>query len=287
MFESTSIQAYKLTVITSHALGFKSISYVGILFIALIITHHFLFLGQNLGTPPFVKSWIPIFGSTFSFLWNPERFLLKCRERYGNIYTLYMMGKRLHVVCDPVVGIPSVFNREKTFSVQALIFSFGTRYLGRLEKTIDDRKYNETIRTLFASSLLAQDKVDTLTTEFNRHLQSILGHEIEKMQSSAKLGENGTAVEVDSMIQRIMFHCTGRTVFGETWPSDEEFFNDWKAWDSALYMMLKGYPSFFTRKAVSARERYYRRLLKMLKEPLINPSQLVLERLNVIPLSLL
>ena len=48
-----------------------------------------------------------------------------------------------------------------------------------------------------------------------------------------------------------------------------------------MYSMLKGYPSIVTRKARIAREHYYERLLSMFKRPLVRPSDLIRERMEV------
>lgn len=284
MFQPATIQAPHLARAAYNALrDFQSVFGIGALIIGTIFAYHFLFVRRNQGAPPLVSSWIPFFGSAFSFLWNPERFVLQCRERYGNIYSVYMVGKRLHVVCDPVVGIPSIYKRDKIFCVSAVNDAFGSRHLGRSEKSTNDTEYHQNSRALFVPLLLAQDKVDVLVTEFNKNLQPILVREIEKLQRLGCFGGNGTGVEMDIWIQRVMFECSGKTLFGKTWPDDEQFFNDWKMWDDAMYSLLKGYPRIFTRKAVSARERYYARLLQMFKQPLVSPSDLTVERMKVFP----
>jgi hypothetical protein len=48
-----------------------------------------------------------------------------------------------------------------------------------------------------------------------------------------------------------------------------------------MYLLLKTYPSVLTREVILSRERYYGHILKMLKQPLVNPSQLIEERLKV------
>ena len=281
MFESAIIQAQKLAILTYSSFDFKTIFGVGFGLIGVIFIYHFLLLREEQGGPPLIKSWIPFVGTAFSFLRNPERFILQCRERYGNIYTLYMVGQRLHVVCDPVIGIPSIYKKDKTFSDWALRISFGTRLFGRSKDVITNLEYENAVHPIFVPFLLAQDKVDALNMEFQKNLQPILLREIEKLKHGGQFGQHGTGVKMEVLVQRVMFECSGKTMFGETWPEDEEFFNDWKAWDDGMYMMLKGYPSIFTRKIVLARERYYGRLLKMCKQPLVKPSELVLERMKV------
>lgn len=275
-----SIKAQHIATYT-HAIDYRTIYYAIIAIIGIAYAYHILVLKENPGAPPLVKSWIPFFGTAFSFIRNPEKFVLQCRHRYGDMYTLYMVGKRLHVVCDPFIGIPSIYKRDKTFSISAVNRGFGLRYLGRPEKIINDVEFDTASRALLVPLLLAQDKVDLLITEFNKNLQLTLLRKVDELQRKGQFGENGQSFSLDTWILRVMFECSGKTLFGETWPDDDKFFEDWKIWDDALYSMLMGYPSIFTRKARMAREHYYERLLNMFKRPLVRPSALISERMEV------
>ena len=281
MFELSSIKAQHIITYTYDYIDSRTIYYTIIAIIGIAYAYHVLLLKENPGAPPLVKSWIPFVGTAFSFIRNPEKFVLQCRQRYGDMYTLYMVGKRLHVVCDPFTGIPSIYKRDKTFCISAVNRSFGLRYLGRPEKFLNDTEYEAASRALFVPLLLAQDKVDILITEFNKNLQPIILREVNQLQRKGQFGENGQPFSMDEWILRVMFECSGKTLFGQTWPDDEKFFQDWKIWDDALYSMLKGYPSIITRKARIARENYYQRLLNMFKHPLVRPSELIRERMEV------
>ena len=281
MFKLSSITAQHIATYTYASIDHRTIYYAAIAIIGIAYAYHLLLLKENPGAPPLVKSWIPFFGTAFSFIRNPEKFVLECRQRYGDMYTLYMVGKRLHVVCDPFVGIPSIYKRDKTFSISVVNRSFGLKYLGRQEKFLNDVEYEATSQALSVPWLLAQDKVDILITEFNKNLQPIILREVNKLQRNGQFGENGQPFSIDVWILRVMFECSGKTLFGETWPEDDEFFEDWKTWDDALYPMLKGYPSIFTQKARMARERYYERVLNMFKQPFVRPNGFIRERIEV------
>ena len=282
MFELLWIKAQHIATYTYAYVDSRAIYYTVIALIGIAYAHHVVLLKEHPGAPPLVKSWIPFFGTAFSFMRNPEKFVLQCRQRYGDMFTLYMVGKRLHVVCDPFIGIPSIYKRDKTFCISAVNRAFGLRYLGRPERMLDHPEYETANRALFVPLLLAQDQVNILMTEFNKNLQPIILREVNELQRQGKFGENGQPFSMDTWICKVMFECSGKTVFGETWPEDEKFFQDWKTWDDALYSMLKGYPSIFTRKARKARERYYERLLDMFKRPLVGPSKLIREKMEVL-----
>jgi hypothetical protein len=281
MIESLWIKAQDTVTYTYAYFDSRNIYYTVIALIGIAYAYHIVLLKEHPGAPPLVKSWIPFFGTAFSFIRNPEKYVLQCRQRYGDMFTLYMVGKRLHVVCDPFIGIPSIYKRDKTFSFSVVNKVFGLQYLGRPEKMLGHTEYEAANRALFVPLLLAQDQVNILITEFNKNLQPIILREVNELQRQGKFGENGQPFSLDTWICKVMFECSGKTLFGETWPEGETFFQDWKTWDDAMHPMLKGYPSIFTRKARLARERYYERILDMFKRPLIGASKLIRAKVEV------
>ncbi|KAJ6095701.1 hypothetical protein N7486_006447 [Penicillium sp. IBT 16267x] len=47
--------------------------------------------------PPVVFHWFPIVGSTVRYGMDPYRFFLECREKYGEIFTFILLGKKVTV----------------------------------------------------------------------------------------------------------------------------------------------------------------------------------------------
>ena len=255
---------------------------VSALLVAFAYGYHFLLVTGHENAPPLVKGWLPFIGTAVSVLRRPEQFLLECKARYGDIFTLYIGGQRIHVVCDAFSGIPSIYKDGKSFSISAVTEAFGARVYGQSEKALKDAELSTAIRALFIPLALAQDKVDSLMIQFNLNLQKILLRETKKLDPGRQLSNDGVIVNLDTWLKAIMFECSGMTLFGDTWPSDSEFFNDFCEWDNGLYLLLINAPYIFIRKTKAARERYYGRLLQMLKAPLINASDLVKERIKVI-----
>jgi hypothetical protein len=131
--------------------------------------------------------------------------------------------------------------------------------------------------------LLPQDKADALVIKFKATLQDVIRREITKLDRGGRLSKERAVIEMDTWVKAIMFECSGKTFFGDTWPSDDsEFFNDFYEWDAGLYPLLVNSPSIFTRKTEAARERVYGRFLQILKAPLKNESELVREKIKVI-----
>ncbi|KFY71296.1 hypothetical protein V499_08514 [Pseudogymnoascus sp. VKM F-103] len=74
------------------AVGFAS-------FIALAVVLNVLsqLLPQNPNEPPLVFHWFPILGNTISYGMDPYPFFFKCREKYGDIFTFILLGKKTTV----------------------------------------------------------------------------------------------------------------------------------------------------------------------------------------------
>jgi hypothetical protein len=252
-----------------------------IVLLALPFTYHFFFVRRHSNGPPFIKGSIPFLGVAVSYLKNPPSFLRKCQLQYGDIFTLYMGGKRMHVITDPISGIPAVYRNPKTFTFEALANQFDIALFGVSEKQAKDKELYKAQFNLISPLLLAQEIVTSLIKEFNSNLQPILAEAIAKLDVDGQLSKDGVVVPLDVWLRKIMFECSGRTLFGQTWPTDDEFYTDYCIWDEDMYRILKNYPYIFTRRAILARERYFQRFAKMFKEPFVNASKLIQGRLRV------
>jgi hypothetical protein len=270
-------QAHQLT---ATAINLRNAIRAVIVLIACAFAHHLLLVKKHPNAPPLIKSIFPFIGVGLNFLNDPEKFLRKCTERYGGIYTLYMGGKRLHVVNDPVDGIPTIFKSNKVYDRFFSTRTHATALFGVTQEQIEDSQLQKESFELFHPYLMATEAVNTLMEVFTSNLKTTMSREIQKLNGEGQL-DKGVVVDLDVWVRKVLVEVTGRTLFGETWPSDDDFFNDLCTWDRDIYSVLKGYPSIFTRNATAAREWYYSRLLKMFEEGLVNPSKLIDERLKV------
>ena len=267
-------------VMTSHSVVRSSLV-IGSVALLALLGYHFVWLSNSPSEPPLIKGPIPILGVALSFGRDPERFLLNCQRQYGDTFSLYLAGKRVHVICDSIDGIPAVFRNFKTFPFSVLTTHIDIRLFGVPEKQAKDDVFYKANLDRLAPNLLAQASVETLVKAFNTNLQVILPAAIRKLDVDGNLKRDGIVLDFDVWLRKIMFECAGRTLFGETWPSGDGIFNDYTEWDDGIYDIVKGYPSFLIRKPILARERFYRRLLELLRKPLVNPNPLIPERLTV------
>ncbi|KAF2146396.1 uncharacterized protein K452DRAFT_348920 [Aplosporella prunicola CBS 121167] len=54
-------------------------------------------LYRNKNEPPVVFHWVPFLGNTISYGMDPYGFFLKCREKYGDIFTFILLGQKTTV----------------------------------------------------------------------------------------------------------------------------------------------------------------------------------------------
>ncbi|KAJ5984102.1 hypothetical protein N7481_006201 [Penicillium waksmanii] len=70
---------------------------VGIAFISVALNvFNQLFL-YNRNEPPVVFHWFPLVGSTIAYGMDPYKFFFSCREKYGEIFTFILLGKKTTV----------------------------------------------------------------------------------------------------------------------------------------------------------------------------------------------
>ncbi|KAJ2926833.1 hypothetical protein H1R20_g10257, partial [Candolleomyces eurysporus] len=81
-----------------------------------------LIIPRRASTPPEVFHWIPFLGSAISYGNDPLKFFFDCREKYGDVFTFILLGKRVTVALGPkgnnfILGGKSiVFNAEDAYT---------------------------------------------------------------------------------------------------------------------------------------------------------------------------
>ncbi|KAL4908976.1 hypothetical protein BDW74DRAFT_75676 [Aspergillus multicolor] len=75
---------------------FSTYALVGVVAAILVnVVRQVLFRSKN--EPPMVFHWVPFVGSTLSYGMNPYKFFFSCKEKYGDIFTFIMLGKKMTV----------------------------------------------------------------------------------------------------------------------------------------------------------------------------------------------
>ncbi|CAK3843289.1 14-alpha-demethylase [Lecanosticta acicola] len=66
--------------------------------IAILLNVASQILFKNPNEPPLVFHWVPVIGSTISYGMDPYAFFFSCREKYGDVFTFILLGKKTTVV---------------------------------------------------------------------------------------------------------------------------------------------------------------------------------------------
>ncbi|KAK5006882.1 Lanosterol 14-alpha-demethylase [Cryomyces antarcticus] len=80
-------------------------------FVVLAIVSNVLrqLLLRNPNEPPVVFHWVPFVGSTITYGIDPYRFFFACRQKYGDVFTFVLLGKKT-TVCLGTKGNDFVLN---------------------------------------------------------------------------------------------------------------------------------------------------------------------------------
>ncbi|KAK2880031.1 Sterol 14-alpha demethylase [Arthroderma sp. PD_2] len=83
------------STLSTTALVFSAISSFIVLSIVINVLLQLLFKDPT--KPPVVFHWVPVIGSTISYGIDPYKFFESCKEKYGDIFTFVLLGKKTTV----------------------------------------------------------------------------------------------------------------------------------------------------------------------------------------------
>lgn len=88
-------------------------------------------LPKNPSAPPIVFHWFPVIGSAVSYGMDPYQFFFDCREKYGDVFTFILLGRRVTVALG-TKGSNLVFNgRLSQVSAEEAYTSLTTPVFGK------------------------------------------------------------------------------------------------------------------------------------------------------------
>ncbi|WFD32475.1 sterol 14alpha-demethylase [Malassezia sp. CBS 17886] len=90
-----------------------------------------LLLPRNKSLPPVVFHWMPVIGSAVTYGMDPYKFFFTCREKYGDVFTFVLLGRKVTVALGPK-GSNLVFNgRLNQVSAEEAYTSLTTPVFGK------------------------------------------------------------------------------------------------------------------------------------------------------------
>ena len=88
-------------------------------------------LGRNPHEPPIVFHWVPFVGNTIAYGIDPYKFFFECQQKYGNVFTFILLGKKT-TVCLGIKGNDFILNGKlKDVNAEEIYSALTTPVFGK------------------------------------------------------------------------------------------------------------------------------------------------------------
>ncbi|KAL4792026.1 cytochrome P450 [Aspergillus venezuelensis] len=179
---------------------------VGLLAAILINVARQLFF-RNKNEPPVVFHWVPFVGSTLTYGMNPYKFFFSCREKYGDIFTFVLLGKKTTVYLgikgnDFILnGKLKDLNAEEVYRpLTAPVFGSDVVYDCPNAKLMEQKK--------FIKFGLTQSALES-------HVQLIEKEVLDYLKTSPRFKGNSGVLDAPSAMAELTIYTAGSALQGE------------------------------------------------------------------------
>ncbi|KAI0408906.1 cytochrome P450 51 [Xylaria palmicola] len=147
----------------------------GLLFVSVVANVLQQILFRNPNEPPVVFHWFPLIGSTITYGMDPPRFFKENREKYGDIFTFILLGKKTTVYVGPagndfiLNGKLKDVNAEEIYTVLTTpVFGKDVVYDCPNSKLMEQKKFMKIALTTQAFQSYVPIIADEVTNYFKR-----------------------------------------------------------------------------------------------------------------------
>ncbi|KAI9880651.1 MAG: hypothetical protein M1830_001655 [Pleopsidium flavum] len=164
-------------------------------------------LFRNPKEPPVVFHWVPFIGSTITYGIDPYRFFFRCRQKYGDVFTFILLGKKT-TVCLGTKGNDFILNGKlKDVNAEEIYTPLTTPVFGK-----------DVVYDCPNAKLMEQKKFVKfgLTSEALRSYVPLIAEEVEDFikRSTAFKGSKGS-VNVPPTMAEITLYTASRSLQGK------------------------------------------------------------------------
>ena len=152
---------------------------VGLL-LSLAYGYHILLVKSVSPEPPLTKGYIPFLGVVPQAIWSTLALLRFCKAKYGDIFTIYTLSRRIIFVTDPIDGVSTVFKQPKQLSVLGMLWRVDIIGFGISEERADNEEMNKEHFQTRISHLLGISAVEGLTERLGKFLLQYIRDEVTK-----------------------------------------------------------------------------------------------------------
>ncbi len=190
---------------------------------------------RGLDEPPVVRGWLPWLGCALPYGRDAPAFLRRCQQRYGDAFTLYLMGRRMTFLLDPR-DYPLVFKQGDALSFTPIAQEISTRafdyknvYASGLPEHAFRESYVRHLRPGVMGPLAEQTQrelVRQLTTEFE----------------ALEQGDDGwREADLLELVGRTVFIAGVIAMFGRG-PVDRALYDSFMGFDGQFAKLVAGVP---------------------------------------------
>jgi len=185
--------------------------------------------------PPVVRGWVPYLGCALPFGRNAPDFLVRCRQRYGDAFSVHLMGRRLTFLLD-ARDFPSVLKQSETLSFNPIAHEISTRAFG--------------YRSVYDSPITE----DELRAGYHRHLRSgtmgplaertqegLAGSLVARLRDLPPGDQAWREASLYELVARVVFEAGTFALFGEG-SFDEPARQHFESFDANFGRLVAGVP---------------------------------------------
>lgn len=243
----------------------------------LAYAYHILFVEPGASEPPLIKGYIPFIGVAPQALLSPATFLHSCKRRYGDIFTIYALGSRIHMVSDPIDGVPAVFKKSKQLSFKAGLKQVYIKALGFTGKRLEEEELDKEHFAMIPPYLLSTTAVDELTGRFLKFLL----RDIRGQATTDTEYKTGKTVDLFEWASASLFFASGLALYGDgIFDGADTIVDDFRTFDD-MFARRVALPMWMTRPFATARKRIQDVLGQKFVQGLRDPSAFVKKRIEV------
>lgn len=236
------------------------------------IFYHFVLLRNDPNEPPLIKGNIPFLGCAIPFGRDMQSFLLQNQAKYGSIFTLYVGGKRIHVISDPIEGVPAHF-RHKNFGFAEFAEMMRKKQFLNTEEEVGDQAMTNDLAATLTPGLLSSEANAELINRMVAHLQPCIDRLVEE------IGDEWKEIDLIDWCCNLIFELSNIAIMGKTFPKDAQLFRDLLLFEDNFLTVWK-LPEFLVKKEQAVARRLIERM-KDVYEAGMDAGEIMRRRMEV------
>jgi cytochrome P450 len=220
-----------------------------IIVLSLVLIYFFLIYCVNGGfnrknQPTILRGNIPYLGAALEFGKNPTEFVKVNQQKHGNIFTIYMLGRTIHFVLDPV-SVTKIYKHSKVFGMDKISME-AAKKVAAVPDELFSLGWSEKTATLLRKHLQASD-LDDMS---QKYFETSKKHLLETFHAKDWKKE-----DFYQMVRVLVYKASSISFFGDKfdWKNTMDDFFEFDA--NFAFVAFSGLPDFLFPKEIQARNR--------------------------------